>query len=79
MNLAPRALLTAILFAAAALPAAAQPSKAQADAVRANCRSDFLKNCEGVPRGGPEALTCLRNNSPKLSAGCQKAVAAIPK
>jgi len=79
MTLSPRALLIAGLFAAMALPAAAQPTPAQADAVRANCRSDFLSNCEGVPRGGPEALNCLRTNSAKLSADCQKAVAAIPK
>lgn len=79
MTFTRRVLLIAGLLSAMALPAMAQPTPAQADAVRASCRSDFLSNCEGVPRGGPEALNCLRNNSAKLSADCQKAVAAISK
>jgi len=62
-----------------AWPAAAQtpPTQAQADAIRSNCRRDFLTNCSGVPRGGKEALDCLKSNQPKLSAACGKAVAAV--
>ncbi len=62
---------------AMASPAAAQPTAAQQDAIRSNCRSDFLSNCSGVPRGGAEALQCLQRNVAKLSAGCQAAVNAV--
>jgi len=57
---------------------AQQPTKAQTDAIRASCRSDFLKNCSGVTPGGKDALACLQKNSAKLSAGCQTAVTAVP-
>lgn len=53
------------------------PTPAQADAIRASCRSDFLKNCSGVPRGGKEALDCLRGSKDKLSPVCGTAVSAV--
>ena len=53
-----------------------QPSSAQATAIRAACRADYPNVCAGVPTGGAPALQCLENNKAKLSAGCQKAVAA---
>lgn len=62
--------------------AAQQPTDDQRDAIKANCRSDFLSLCTGVPRGGAEALQCLKDNVAKLSSGCQQAVkpliAAVP-
>jgi len=59
-------------------PALAQaPSQAQQDAIRSNCRSDFLSLCSGVPRGGKEAFECLAKNQPRLSAACRSAVSAI--
>ena len=61
--------------AAAAAPSG-KPSSAQIAAVRANCRSDYPKVCAGVPTGGAPALQCLAKNKAKLSAACEKAVAA---
>ena len=57
--------------------AGAQPTAAQKDAVRANCRSDFISHCRGVTPGGVEALNCLRQNSAKLAPACKQAVDAI--
>ncbi|WP_065754629.1 hypothetical protein [Bradyrhizobium paxllaeri] len=62
--------------AAAAAPAAGQPTNAQISAIRGACRSDYPKVCAGVPTGGAPALQCLEKNKGKLSAGCEKAVAA---
>jgi outer membrane biosynthesis protein TonB len=56
---------------------AQQPTQQQIDAIRSNCRSDFLSNCSGVPRGGPEAVRCLKDHLAKLSPGCNAAVSAI--
>ena len=61
--------------AAAAAPAG-QPTSAQISAIRSACRSDYPKVCAGVPTGGAPALQCLEKNKAKLSAGCEKAVAA---
>ena len=56
--------------------AAAKPTQAQLDAIKANCRSDFMSNCWGVPRGGAEAFQCLKEHKASLSAGCQTAIKA---
>ena len=53
-----------------------KPSNAQISAIKANCRSDYPKVCAGVPTGGAAALECLEKNKGKLSAACEKAVAA---
>jgi hypothetical protein len=53
-----------------------KPSSAQIAAIRSACRSDYPKVCAGVPTGGAPALQCLEKNKAKLSAGCEKAVAA---
>lgn len=71
------ATLLVIGTALVAAPAFAQPTAAQQDAIRSACRSDFLSLCAGVPRGGKEALDCLRNNAAKLAAGCRTAVTAV--
>lgn len=62
--------------AKAATAPSGKPSSAQIAAVRANCRSDYPKVCAGVPTGGAPALQCLAKNKAKLSAACEKAVAA---
>jgi hypothetical protein len=54
----------------------AKPSSAQISAIRSACRSDYPKVCAGVPTGGAPALECLEKNKAKVSASCQKAVAA---
>src|SRR5712672_2774470 len=73
----------AVLAACVALAPAAwaqQPSPDQINAIRASCRSDFMANCAGVPRGGAEALACLKQHMAQLSAPCQTAVSvATPK
>jgi hypothetical protein len=62
---------------AAASSTARKPSSAQVVAIRSACRSDYQKVCAGVPTGGAAALQCLEANKSKVSAGCQKAVAAV--
>jgi len=62
---------------AAASAPAKKPSSAQISAIRSACRSDYPKVCAGVPTGGAPALQCLEKNKSKVSAGCQKAVAAV--
>ena len=63
-----------------AKPAAAapvrKPSSAEIAAIRSACRSDYPKVCAGVPTGGAPALQCLEKNKSKVSAGCEKALAA---
>jgi hypothetical protein len=54
-----------------------QPGGAQISAIRSACRSDYPKVCAGVPTGGAAALQCLEKNKSKVSAGCQRAVAAV--
>src|ERR1700730_5322538 len=57
-------------------PMAKKPSGSQIAAVRSACRSDYQRNCAGVPTGGAAALQCLQKNQSKLSANCQQAVSA---
>ncbi|RUM06292.1 hypothetical protein [Rhizobium fabae] len=64
-----------VLFAGVA--SAQAPTDEQRNAIRAECRSDFMAQCSGVTPGGIEALTCLQQHSATLSAGCRKAVSAI--
>ncbi|HWV40263.1 cysteine rich repeat-containing protein [Pseudorhodoplanes sp.] len=66
----------ALLFAST-LVHAQTPSKAQQDALRSNCRSDFMRNCSSVTPGGREALECLMQNKAKVSSGCQNALNVI--
>ncbi len=46
----------------------------QKQALRANCRGDFIAHCRGVSPGGIEAFQCLAKNSQDLSAACHAAV-----
>jgi hypothetical protein len=65
------------LLSVLATAQAQAPTKAQQDALRSNCRSDFMRNCSSVTPGGREALECLMTNKAKVSAGCQGALNAI--
>jgi len=69
--------IVSILMLGGATAAVAEPTADQQAAIKANCRSDFMANCMGVPRGGKEALQCLQKNLASLSAGCQQAIKAI--
>lgn len=60
-----------------AISASAQPTQAQRDAIRSNCRSDYMSHCSSVTPGGVEALQCLQRNLSKLAPSCQGAVNAI--
>jgi hypothetical protein len=72
--------LACSILAAAAGAATAQVTSEQQNAIRANCRSDFMSKCSGVTPGGREALMCLQKNVATLSAGCRTAVSAtMPK
>jgi hypothetical protein len=66
----------ALLLCLPASPTVAQPTPEQQNAIRSNCRSDYMANCSSVKPGGPEALQCLRRNVAKLSSACQTAVNA---
>jgi len=61
----------------AASSTTAKPSSAQIAAIRSACRSDYPSVCAGVPTGGAPALQCLEKNKAKVSASCQKALAAV--
>jgi outer membrane biosynthesis protein TonB len=71
------ALAGLVLASMCAAAQAQAPSKAQQDAIRSNCRSDFMRNCSSVTPGGREALECLMQNKAKVSGGCQGALNAI--
>src|SRR5687767_14300294 len=71
------AALAVLMLAGLFGPALAQPSAAQQEALKSNCRSDFMSKCRGVTPGGAEALACLKKNVASLSAGCQGAVNAL--
>jgi hypothetical protein len=69
--------IAALALLVLSVPALAQqPTQEQIGAIRSNCRSDFMSNCSGVPRGGAEALRCLRDHMAQLSPGCRTAVSA---
>jgi hypothetical protein len=57
--------------------AAEAPSEAQKEAIKSDCRSDFIKHCSGVTPGGMPALQCLEDNFASLSAACQAAVKPV--
>ncbi|MGR9144440.1 hypothetical protein ACU8MP_19040 [Rhizobium leguminosarum] len=63
----------------AGVASAQAPTEEQRNAIRAECRSDFIAQCSGVTPGGIEALTCLQQHNATLSAGCRKAVSAVSK
>jgi hypothetical protein len=70
-------LLATALICIAGAAFAQEPSKQQIDAIKSNCRSDYMSNCMGVKPGGAEALQCLKKHVAKLSAGCQAAVNGV--
>jgi hypothetical protein len=75
-RLAPWLSVAAILATAA--PAFAQaPSQAQRDAIKSQCRSDYIAHCASVPPGGEASLQCLQKNMSSLSSSCQSAVRAV--
>lgn len=75
MKLAPFLSVAVMLIADPALAQA--PSQAQRDAIKSECRSDYMAHCSSVPPGGEASLQCLQKNMSSLSSGCQGAVRAV--
>jgi hypothetical protein len=71
------ALLTAAIVAGAAPSLSQAPTDAQRNAIKSQCRSDYMAHCSSVPPGGEAALQCLQKNMASLSAGCAVAVRAV--
>src|ERR1700750_2350852 len=70
-------LLLAATFALATHAFAQAPSEAQREAIRSNCRNDYMAHCSSVPPGGAASLECLQKNMGSLSASCASAVRAV--
>jgi outer membrane biosynthesis protein TonB len=70
-------LLLAAAFALATQAFAQAPSEAQREAIKSNCRSDYIAHCSSVPPGGAASLECLQKNMSSLSAACAGAVRAV--
>ncbi len=70
-------LSVAAIFATAAPALAQAPSQAQRDAIKSQCRSDYMAHCSSVPPGGEASLQCLQKNMSSLSSSCQSAVRAV--
>ena len=73
-------MLCALIAAAVivtATPSLAQVTEAQKEAVKSECRSDYMVHCSSVTPGGEAALQCLAKNMSSLSAGCAGAVKAV--
>ncbi len=67
-----------LIVSVVSLPASAQgPSEAQREAVKAQCRSDYMAHCSSIPPGGEASLQCLAKNMSSLSPSCQAAVRAV--
>ncbi|WP_299809058.1 hypothetical protein [Tardiphaga sp.] len=70
--------MATIILLAITSPAFAQaPSQAQRDAIKTQCRSDYIAHCSSVPPGGEASLQCLQKNMSGLSSGCAGAVRAV--
>ncbi|GKQ51351.1 hypothetical protein [Bradyrhizobium sp. Ce-3] len=67
--------LAALMSTAPALSQA--PSQAQRDAIKSQCRSDYIAHCSSVPPGGEASLQCLQKNMASLAPGCASAVKAV--
>ena len=73
-----RGLVMASLMSVVAAPAVAQgPSEAQREAIKTDCRNDYIAHCSSIPPGGEASLQCLAKNMSSLSPTCQAAVRAV--
>ncbi len=71
------ALFTTAMFATAAPALAQAPTEAQREAIKSECRNDYIAHCSSIPPGGEAALQCLQKNMSSLSSGCAGAVRAV--
>jgi hypothetical protein len=71
------ALMLATMFATTAPALSQAPTQAQRDAIKSQCRSDYMAHCSSIPPGGEASLQCLQKNMSSLSSSCQSAVRAV--
>ena len=72
------ALLVVATILATAAPVLAQaPSQAQRDAIKSECRNDYMAHCSSIPPGGEASLQCLQKNMSSLAPDCASAVRAV--
>src|SRR3981081_3327051 len=71
------ALVSAAIFSAATPALSQGPSEAQREAVKSECRNDYMAHCSSVPPGGEASLQCLQKNMSSLAPGCASAVRAV--
>ena len=71
------AIMTAAILATAATTLAQAPTEAQREAIKSECRSDYMAHCSSIPPGGEASLQCLQKNMSSLAPGCQSAVRAV--
>jgi hypothetical protein len=64
-------------FAISSAALAQAPSEAQREAIKSNCRSDYMAHCSSIPPGGAASLECLQKNMSSLSGACAGAVKAV--
>ncbi|MHC2466148.1 cysteine rich repeat-containing protein [Bradyrhizobium embrapense] len=67
--------LAALMSTSPALSQA--PTQAQRDAIKSQCRNDYIAHCSSVPPGGEASLQCLQKNMASLGPGCASAVKAV--
>ena len=71
------ALLAIAMFATAAPALAQAPTEAQREAIKSECRNDYIAHCSSIPPGGEASLQCLLKNMSSLSSACASAVRAV--
>ena len=71
------AVMTAAVLATVVAALAQSPTEAQREAIKSECRSDYMAHCSSVPPGGEASLQCLQKNMSSLAPGCQSAVRAV--
>ena len=50
------ALMTTVIFATTAPALSQAPTQAQRDAIKSECRSDYMAHCSSIPPGGEASL-----------------------
>jgi hypothetical protein len=71
------AFLATAIFATAAPALAQAPTEAQREAIKSECRNDYIAHCSSIPPGGEASLQCLQKNMSSLSSACASAVRAV--
>src|SRR5229473_4827172 len=70
-------LLAAVTFVATTAAFSQAPTEAQREAIKSECRSDYMAHCSSIQPGGAASLECLQKNLSSLAPGCASAVRAV--